>query len=193
MEDPSDIDDSSNWDGGFYELSMKVGPTDDTRLKHLLIAIWRLASATGPFTMPQDGRSLVAQLDLAALSQHIHGVVRLPSGSNVVCGATAIRFDDGPDVLSFYLPQAALARVDQRIRGFPFGDEGGAVSLLWRRPIDDWFAELATRAYAEAPFQLASIGFEASSFDAPDELPADRDFAYVLPLNGVPRYYEATR
>ena len=63
MEDPSDIDDSSNWDGGFYELSMKVGPTDDTRLKHLLIAIWRLASATGPFTMPQDGRSLVHVID----------------------------------------------------------------------------------------------------------------------------------
>jgi hypothetical protein len=96
-------------------------------------------------------------------------------------------------VLSFYLPQAALARVDQRIQGFPFGDGGGAVSLLWRRPIDDWFAELATRAYAEAPFQLASIGYEASSFDPPDVLAADRYFACVLPLNGVPHYYEATR
>jgi hypothetical protein len=59
MEDPSDIDDYSNWIGGFYELSINVGPTDDTRLKQLLIAVWRLARATGPFTRPEDGASLV--------------------------------------------------------------------------------------------------------------------------------------
>jgi len=193
MEDPSDIDDFSNWIGGFYELSIKVGPTDDARLERLLITIWRLAGATGPFIRRGEGPSRVAPLDLGALSQHIHAVVRLPSGSNVVCGATAIRFGDGPDVLSFYVPLAALARIDRRIQGFPFGRESGAASLGWRRPIDNWLAELATRAFAEAPFQLASIGFEASSFDAPDELAGDRDFAYVLPLNGVPRYYEATR
>lgn len=192
MEDPSDIDDYSNWMGGFYELSITAGPTDDSRLERSLVAVWRLANATGPFTRPDDGPSVVARLDLAALSRHIHGVVRLPIGRDVVCGATAIRFGDGPDVLSFYIPLAALARIDPRIQGFPFGDEGGAVSLDWRRPIDHWLAELATRVYAEAPFQLASIGFEASSFDPPDVLAADRDFACVVPVNVGPRYYEAT-
>ena len=192
MEDAADIDDYSNWMGGFYELSIKIGPTDDTRLERSLVAVWRLANAAGPFTRPDDGPSVVAQLDLAALSRHIHGVVRLPTGRDVVCGATAIRFDDGLDVLSFYMPLAALARIDPRIQGFPFGG-GGAVSLDWRGPIDHWLAELAIRVWAEAPFQFASIGFEASSFDPPDVQRTDRDFACVVPLNGVLRYYEATR
>jgi len=193
MEDPSDIDDYSNWIGGFYELSIKVGPTSDARLEGLLVTIWRLANATGPFVRHDDGPSRAVSLDLVALSQHLHGVVRLPNGSDVVCGATAIRFDDGPDVLSFYMPLAALARIEPRVQGFPFGNESGAASLVWRRPIDNWLADLATRAYLEAPFELASIGFEASAFEAPPLPPEVRDFAYVFPLRGIPRHFEATR
>ena len=33
--DPSDVDDYSNWIGGWYELAIVVGPADDARLERV--------------------------------------------------------------------------------------------------------------------------------------------------------------
>src|SRR5688500_491504 len=135
---------------GFYELAIQLGPRDDTRLERLLAAIWRLANAAGPFVRPEDGPSRSASLHVEGLSQLLHGVVRLPNGRDVACGAMAIR-DDGPDCFIFYVPEGALERTDRRIAGF-MGEENPA-SLVWRRPLDRWLADLAIRAYAEVPYQ----------------------------------------
>src|SRR5258708_2343262 len=109
VEDPSDVDDYSNWIGGWYELAIVVGAADDARLERLLVAIWRLANATGPFVRPEDGSpSRAASLNLADLAQLTHGVARLPDGRDAVCGAAAFRVDGQPDWLVFYLPLEAL-------------------------------------------------------------------------------------
>jgi hypothetical protein len=195
MEDPSDIDDYSNWIGGFYELAIELGPMDDTRLERLLAAIWRLANATGPYVRPHDGGpSRSASLNVEGLTQLLHGVVRLPNGQEIVCGAMAIR-EDGPDCLIFYVPVEALQRTDARVGGFMGGED--PASLVWRRALDRWLADLAIRAYPEAPFLFAAIGHEAFAFlaeesAAPDKIPAERHGAYVMPLDGVPHYFEAT-
>jgi hypothetical protein len=192
VEDPSDFDDYSNWIGGFYELAIVVGSRDDTRLELLLVAVWRFANATGPFVRPEDGSpSRAASLNLAELARSPHGVVRLPSGRDVVCGAVAIREDGGRDWLIFYIPLEALGRTDRRVSGY-MGEEDAA-SLEWRRPIDDWLANVAIRAYAEVSFQAAAIGFEAGAFEVPDEAAAGQGDASVVPLNGIPRYHKATR
>ena len=195
MEDPSDIDDYSNWMGGSYELAIELGPMDDTRLERLLAEIWRLANATGPFVRPHDGGpSRSASLNVEGLTQLLHGVVRLPNDQEIVCGAMAIR-EDGPDCLIFYVPIGALERADARVAGFIGGHDPG--SLVWRRTIDHWLADLAISAYPEAPFRFAAIGFEAFAFlaeesAAPDKIPAERHVAYVMPLDGVPHYFEST-
>jgi hypothetical protein len=193
VEDPSDLDDHTNWIGGFYELAIELGPRDDARLERMLVAIWRLAKATGPFVRPDDGPSRPASLNLESLGQLLHGVVRLPNGSDVVCGAMSIR-GDGPDCLIFYVPVGALERTDPRIAGFT-GDEDPE-SLVWRRPLDRWLADLAIRAYAEAPFQFATIGWEAFAVLAEESaratIPLERHGAFVRPFGGVPHYYEST-
>lgn len=190
MEDPSDIDDYSNWIGSFYELAIQLGPRDDTRLERSLAAIWRLANATGPFVRPDDGPSRSASLTAEGHSQALHGVVRLPSGADIVCGALPIR-EDGPDLLIFYVPEGAL----ERVAGFMPGED--PASLVWRRPLDQWLADLAIRAYPEAHFELAVIGWEASAFldeesAASKKSLAARHGAYVIPLDGVPHYFEST-
>jgi hypothetical protein len=95
-----------------------------------------------------------------------------------------------------YVPLGALARIDVRVGGFPFGDEGGAASLSWRRPLDTWLAEVGTRIYSEVPFELALVGLEPLGEIHADELqggiPKLRMYGILAPMNGKLRYYEAT-
>ncbi len=100
------------------------------------------------------------------------------------------------DWLVLYIPLGALARVDVRVGGFPFGDDGGAASLSWRRPIDTWLAEVGTRIYSEVPFELALVGYESlAEIDAHElrgGVPKVRMHGILAPMNGKLRYYEAT-
>ena len=89
---------------------------------------------------------------------HLRSVVDLPSGAQIVCGAVAVREDEGPDWLVFYLPTGSLSLVEPRLGGFPFGEDGGASSLGWRRPINDWFAGIASQVYTAVDFRLGLIG-----------------------------------
>jgi hypothetical protein len=129
---------------------------------------------------------------LEDLTELLHGVVRLPSGLDAVCGAQAIREEGGADWFIFYVPVGALERTDPRIPGF-MGEEDPA-SLVWRRPLDQWLAALAIGAYPEVPFQFAMIGFEAFGWadESAAKIPAEPHGAYVLPLDGVAHYYEST-
>jgi hypothetical protein len=68
----------------------------------------------------------------------------------------------GPDWLDFYFPVGALTREDRRVGGFPFGPDGGAGSLSWRRPLDEWLAQIGRLVYDSVNYRLALIGFEAS-------------------------------
>lgn len=88
----------------------------------------------------------------------------LPSGIDVVCGVVAVREDDGPDWLDFYLPIGVLSRADSRFGrvAVGFGPDDAVTSLSWRQPIDEWFAGIGRRVYDEVDYRLALIANEAS-------------------------------
>jgi hypothetical protein len=189
MANPAKLDDKENWDGGFYELGLELGPRDDARMDAALETLWRLAAVDGCSAVIGNAgfRHREVPLTVSSLEDHhLHGVVRLPSGKRIVCGAIALRDLDGRDWLDFFLPLGALGRVDARVGGFPFGSDGGGASLEWRRPIDEWFVSLASQLMQRLPFALALIGFESCGDLTVAELAergvsAERPFGIFLP------------
>src|SRR5262249_53468041 len=126
---------------------------------------------------------------------HLRGTVVLPSGHRVVCCCVAVREEDGPDWLDFCLPVGALARTDRRVGAFPFGPDGGERSLRWRRPLDDWLAEVGAEVFRAAPYRLGLIGGEVSGLvyarDLGGGAPAERWAGYLLPDGGAVRFTPA--
>jgi hypothetical protein len=199
--EPSDLNDEVNWTGGFYELAFELGPTDDSRLEQALLAVWREASVVGCFAAVthQPALHIPAPLTLDSLvaNGHLRGVVRLPDGRDIVCGAVAVRFENAADWLSFYFPLGALARTDPAIGGYPFSADSGDASLIWRRPIDDWLAGVATRVFDEVPFLLGVVGMEAldevDAADLADGIPEQRQDGVLIPISGVLTYLPANQ
>jgi hypothetical protein len=104
-------------------------------------------------------------LDDISHGGHLYSLVDLPSGQRVNCGVLAVREDGkygpvGMDYLDLYIPVEALMRTDPRIAAYDeFADD--EESLAWRRPIDDWRAQLMIEVGRAVSFELATIGFEA--------------------------------
>jgi hypothetical protein len=69
-------------------------------------------------------------------------------------------------------------------------------TLQWRRPIDDWLADIGSRAFATAPFRMGAIGgefgFDINSDHLRNGIPKDHGFAYLWPEHGRITYYPAT-
>lgn len=204
MEDganSSDLNDEENWNGGFYELAFELGPTDDSRLENALLALWREASVVGCFAAvtyhPAVHAPVPLTLDSLVAHGHLRGVVRLPDEHDMVCGVVAVRFENGADWLSFYLPLGALARTDPLIGGYPFGDDAGEPALIWRRPIDDWLAAVATRVFEEVPFRLGLVGMEATgevdAADLADSVPEQRQYGILVPTATALNYHPANQ
>ncbi|MFC9975621.1 hypothetical protein ACFVH6_32495 [Spirillospora sp. NPDC127200] len=201
MIEPTMFTDEENWNGGFYELAIEIGDTDDHRLQSVLSALWNAAGVEGCFgdRYQEPAAQQEVPCSVASLAEfgHLQGIVQLPSGHRVVCGCVAIREDDGPDWLDFYLPLGALSRVEPEIGGFPFDDESGPASLAWRHPLDDWLANVATNVLNTADFRLGLIGFEVSGTTYSHRLngaaPQERWNGYLLPVNGTLRYEPANR
>ena len=207
MANPGDLQQAENWSGSCYELAMELGARDDSRLERALLAVWHHASVKGCFVAeyePYTGIRPLALLGHAEVplslrsleeSGQLRGVVRLPSGVDIVCSVVAVREDNGPDWLDFGVPLGALWQADPRIGGFPFGDDYGQATLFWRRPLDGWLAEIGSLVYAEVPFRLGLIGDTVSGRVYADQLagraPTIRDFGYLVPANDVLAYHEA--
>ncbi|MEV0068501.1 MULTISPECIES: hypothetical protein [unclassified Amycolatopsis] len=128
----------------------------------------------------------------------MRGVVLLPDGTPIVCGVVAIREDSGIDWLDFYLPLGALGRADPRVGAFPYPSEGeGALAhLAWRRPIDDWLAEIGRQLYSRVGYSLGLIVHAVSgqvyAADLAEEPPEQRGIGYLIPTHGKLRYWPAT-
>jgi hypothetical protein len=153
-----DLNDPDNWSGGFYELSVNLGPPDDRRLDAAIGVLWTGAGVRG-CVGGEPGAYEPVECGLSALERfgHLRGVVRLPDGAQVVCGLFASRDLGGEDWLDFYLPLESLGRHDPRIGGFPFGSEP---SRTWREPLNAWLTQLARDLFAEVPFRYALVDFE---------------------------------
>ena len=124
--------------------------------------------------------------------------MHLPSGERVVCGLVVVREEGGsyePDWLDFYIPLGALGRIDPREGGYPFGDFDE--SLEWRRPLDDWLAELGRHVYENVRFRLGLVGMEVSGEIYAGQLasgvPTTRVYGLLVPEATEVRYYAATK
>lgn len=200
MSSASDILDRDSWAGGYYELSVELGERHDARLQVALDTLWEAAAIEGPYAVEWSPRPrswpiprTVTSLDAGLL---LRGRVALPDGRPCVCCVVAIREQaSGVDWLDFCLPTVALGALDTRLGGFPFGDDGGPASLVWRWPLDDWLAGLGRAIYAAVPFRLALVGFETGGSNFLSKIaalpPEERYFGYLLPDG--PTYYPANR
>lgn len=195
---PAAFTDDENWTGGFYELALELGDTSDERLQLALSALWRVAAVEGCYGSrdrePREQAEVPRTVESLVELGHLRGTVRLPGGRRVVCGCVAVREEDGPDWLDFYLPLGALARLDRRIGGFPFDRRSGADSLRWRQELDEWLAAVGTGVFGEVPFRLGLIGFEISGETYADQLdgraPVERTEGFLLPGDGGGLRYE---
>jgi hypothetical protein len=192
---------ADNWHGGFYELALELGDTSDGRLEAALGVLWSAAGVQGCYGSRQIASSdqQAVPCTLASLLRfgHLRGVVQLPNGAPIVCGVVAVREDDGPDWLDFYLPLGALGRAEPRSNEQMVGDPlDGSASLTWRRPIDDWMADVGARVHAAAAFRLGLIGNEVSGLTDAATIAADppthRRIGYLIPSDGQVRYLPAT-
>ncbi|GIJ81199.1 hypothetical protein SAMN05443287_1049 [Micromonospora phaseoli] len=201
MPDPASFTDDENWSGGFYELSLQWDGRDGQGLQRGLSALWGAAAVDGCYGSrshePGDQEEVPCTVESLMAFGHLRGTVLLPSGDRVVCGCVTLGGDGEPEWLDFYLPLGALARVDQRIGGFPFDSRSGEDSLAWRRPLDGWLAAVGTRIFRDAPFRLGLIGFELdgriSSNQINGHAPDPRWEGYLLPVGEDLRYEPATR
>jgi hypothetical protein len=173
------MDDAENWTGGFYELCLLLGPADDDILDRAVRSIWQAAGVQICRVRRAD-RAGFADVEISAADLLVHGhllgIVTLPSGARVVCGAFVSRYDDA-DTLELCVLLGALARVDHRIGGYPFDDCSGVESLVWRAALDRWLADVAAAIYEQVPFRRAVIGFEG---DEDLDITAGRRYAAAL-------------
>jgi hypothetical protein len=201
MRDPASFTDSENWCGGFYELSLEIGDTSDERLQLALSSLWQAAAVDGCYgdrdREPGEQGEVPCTVPSLVRLGHLLGTVLLPSGHRVVCGCVAVREDDGPDWLDFYLPLGALERVDRRIGGFPFDENSGQASLAWRHSLDRWLATVGTDVFGDVQFRLGLIGFEASGSTCAQQLdgtaPEERWAGYLMPVDASLRFEPANR
>jgi hypothetical protein len=172
----------------------------------VLTALWHTAGIEGCYRRRAETRDRFedAPCTVAALEQygHLHATVLLPTGQRVVCGAVAMRGGGETDWLEFYLPMEALSRAARRTGAFPFVPDGArrvppSAAFEWRRPLDDWLADIATRIFRENPFRLALIGHEATGeIDAAalgGRIPEQRFISYLIPNGGRLDYAPADR
>ncbi|MFI5931760.1 hypothetical protein [Actinoplanes sp. NPDC051494] len=202
MSDAAKFTIADNWHGGCYELAVEVGRTSDERLGRCLEAVWRAAGVHGCYGRddlePEDQQRVSLTLESLRRYGHLRGLVDLPNGVRMVCGAVAVREDDGPDWLCFYLPIGALGRAEQRMVGsYPYEREGDPPSIGWRAPIDAWLAGVAREVYATVGFRLALIGPEVSGHayagDLGDDPGEPRYLGYLIPRPDGLRHLPATR
>ena len=184
-----------------YELALELGYRDDTRLEAALLAIWKVAGIEG--CVAQDAP---VPLSLASLLQFrsLHGSLMLPDGDHVACYVTVLRLGDAevsgealtssdpatspyaPDWLYLSLPLSELAKIDPRVGYWPNSFAGEKDdSSEWRRPLDDWLAEIGTQIYMTVRFRLGLVGYDAAMEDRSDWLtrgiPPRRQLGYLWP------------
>jgi hypothetical protein len=148
----------------------------------------------------------------------IYGTVTLPSGHRLACGLLTIHEDGSVvtasigggkvsmkrsrpgqrrDWLNLYIDLGALGRLDPRVGLFPMMlPDDPEETWAWRRPIDDWMADIGSRTYRVTPFRMGVIGpeflFDIKADQLRNGIPSRHGYAFLWPVDGEVVYYPAT-
>lgn len=169
--DPSEVE---NWSGGFYGLSIKLGPSDDRRLEAALRALWEAAGLRRAFRRGPGGIGAEA-VDVSAesvLSGALGTVAPIAGTGEALCSVTAMREvprdpdgAPGADWLDLGLPLGSLGRLDRRVGAFPLDPDGDDA---WQEPVDAWLEGVARAVFAACPYEHAVLGFEVTGVEVAD-------------------------
>ncbi len=170
---PTDRTHDDNWHGSYYELAIKLGPADDSRLGAALTTLWDEARLGEPFR--RDGTGDASVSAAALLDGHLNSVANIPGLGSTLASVIVVReeVDDagrvilGNDWLDLCLPLGALGNLDKRVGAYPFDD--GSDSKAWREPIENWFAAIASAVFGEVPFVHAITGEEVSGVEPSEQ------------------------
>jgi len=167
--EPTDPGHADNWHGGSYELSIKLGSHDDSRLDVALRALWEAASLGQAFRRnPNDSTTQPADVSAASvLAGSLHAVAPIAGLGSVLCSVLVVREETyeagetlyGADWLDLCLPLGSLGNLDRRVGAYPFDTTG---SREWRTPVELWFERVGRAVFAACPYAHAVTGFEVS-------------------------------
>lgn len=190
---------AETWLGGFYELSLELGPSSGERLAAALRAIWSHPSVEGCYLDKSrdatDQDRIAPSAALALGSDRQFGFTRLPNGALAVCGTYLIREERGTDWLDFCVPAGALEAAYPG--GHPFAWPN-AETCSWQGPLDEWLADLGRFVFAQCPFALGLIGHEVSGETQAARIgvqgpPEERTSGYLWPHDGRLGWFPVTK
>jgi hypothetical protein len=179
VANPTDASHDDNWNGGYYELAIKLGAHDDGRLDAALNSLWEAAGLTRAFrrsaTGPDPELTQVSADSL--LAGHLASVATIPGLGSTLCSVDVVREETyesgvthyGADWLDLCLPLGALGNLDHRVGAYPFDDT--APSRAWREPIERWFEDVGQAVFQTVPFVHAVTGFEVSGVEPSEVKP----------------------
>jgi hypothetical protein len=203
MSDPVSIQ-AETWKGGFYELAIKLGKSHDDRLVAAHGSFWSDANVSVRWQRTLDGGlEMQSATEFAPQSPDHAGMYRgkakLPSGNSCCCLTFDVRDEtSGVDWVGLAFPLGALAECGEPVRAFPFDedDQEARKSRIWRRPLDQWLADVGARVFASVPYEYGLIGWEVSGQELPPRPAAlsERYVGYLLPdTEGLLTYLPPTQ
>ena len=154
-----------NWYGSYLEVAIDLGPSDDQRLMAAFRAAWASPLLEGPLESP-TGKAAPA-IGSGYLGPSSYGKMRLPDGNTLGCIVMSVR-DDESDWLDVSIPTGMLEAV-YKIE-YPLSHDGNG----WLGDIEGGLLSIAVLVNETVPFDLATIGDEASGMYYADSRKPER-------------------
>src|SRR5258708_10623800 len=132
-----------DWDGGFFELAIEIGPPSDDKLYSVLHTVWQHPTLEGCYLEPNlepsaQERKAPSKSDIGS-SKRLLGLATMANGKRIACGTILMREDNGSDWLDFFLPLGSLSEA-YAVGAYPFGDIESA--RIWQHPLDACLASI---------------------------------------------------
>jgi hypothetical protein len=157
-----EFNNSDNWIGSFYELSIEYHPVgNNKRLNQALIALQNFELFNGLWKERQDFQSDSISLPINILDDSVNQLfgTLIMSGENTLpCLISVIRIDGESDWLDISIPQVTLENFYSC--KYPLTKEFNP----WLAKVDEIFIRIAKTIFNHSPFELAMLGEEVSGY-----------------------------
>ncbi|UOE94706.1 hypothetical protein [Alkalihalobacillus sp. LMS39] len=143
----NDVIESSQWSGGYYELSIEFSPVgDDKKLNAALAAVSNSKIVAVPIShrVKIEGNSV----------NQWYGEIHILDGKVLPCMMAVTRIDDESDWLDISIPQSAFEQA--YCYRYPLTKDLNP----WLNDVNVTLIKLAEWVFKESPFELAMIGEE---------------------------------